>query len=309
MNGSKQSILGDPRARQGYERIYWKDKEYLQKRVPSSDSLHRKPADRHRSTVGSSSDMSHLYEYIGDSVYDSSTGRRSNHSMMYAPRNSSLNFKDVHNSSDLRHSDDERGLIYPRIKANDLDYRDSARQERVPSRSSADMRFGTINDRNPYQSSHSDHYNYLDNTLEHRFKNASLASHDGYRHRNTSHTIPANGEAGEVMKGYKYTFNPYFDEETTTSVKEHYDNSTSPETPSECIEFDDLASHQRFSRDNTLVPSPVYNRTRAKSRTPSLRSNKNSESTSLSDYSPKSTNINVPLTNGTFYKPNGASVK
>ncbi|XP_045182338.2 uncharacterized protein LOC123541046 [Mercenaria mercenaria] len=315
---SRQSTLSG-RSRQGYERIYWRDKENLDKRVPSHESLtHRRASDRHRSIAGSSSDMSHYYEYISDNPYDGSTGRRSNHSTLYFPRNSSSNFKDVSNYGDSRCSDDERVLMLSRFINTEMELRNNSNPHRelVPykptqyfpyeedqpqlSASQQDqiIYHGSLKEQNHYHGSLNDPY-VADSSVP-----VTQNIGHGVQEENSTRSTPKLLEGtifGEQMKGYKYTYNPSYDDETTTtaSKNDHRDYSSSPCTPSDCLEFDDLSCNRDFCDSSS---SPKCRKAKSKSRTPSLRSNRNSESTSLSDNNSLSNSLNIPKTNGSFYK-------
>ena len=289
---SRNSTLSG-RSRQGYERIYWRDKEGLEKRAPSNDSLiQRRQSDRLRTRAGSGSDMSHFYEYIGDSPYDTGTysGRRSNHSIVFLPRNTSSSFKDQH-YNDSRCSEEERTLMLSRAYPKDY---------------------------NPYKSSYTrDERPHYGGSLKEEY----YCSDSGVlTDREISHVIPDgrghftcpkrpgvqdNHAVKDQIKGYHYTYNPNYDEETTTSRNDFGDVSSSPCTPSECIDFDDV----NVPRDQCdTSSSPISIRLKVKgsvTSTPSLKSNRNSESTSLSDNNASLTNLHcVPRTNGTFYKTN-----
>ena len=315
---SRQSTLSG-RSRQGYERIYWRDKENLDKRVPSHESLtHRRASDRHRSITGSSSDMSHYYEYIGDQ-YDGSTGRRSNHSTLYFPRNSSSNFKDVSNYGDSRCSDEERVLMLSRFINTEMELRNSCNphKEVVPYKPNQFLQYdgdqhyvhGSQPDQNIYHGSLKEENHYHGSLNEPYISDNSVPISQniipGVREENN--TVKCSTPKlldgtlfAEHMKGYKYTYNPSYDEETSTNSRiDHGDFSSSPCTPSDCLEFDDLSGNRDFC-DNSS--SPKCRKARSKSRTPSLRSNRNSESTSLSDNNSLSNSLNIPKTNGSFYK-------
>lgn len=319
---SRQSTLSG-RSRQGYERIYWRDKENLDKRVPSHESLtHRRASDRHRSIAGSSSDMSHYYEYIGDNPYDGSTGRRSNHSTLFFPRNSSSNFKDVSNYNDSRCSDDERVLMLSRFINTEMELRNSnnPHRELVPYKPNQIFKdcgigdqfhsHGTVQDQNIYHCSLKDQNHCIDCINDPFDVNRCVSPEQMLgrsigSHSNIQCSTPKLLEPplkGEQMKGYKYTYNPSYDEENThTSRNELADFSSSPCTPSDCLEFDDISCNRDFCDSSS---SPRYIKAKSKSRTPSLRSNKNSESTSLSDNNSLTNSLNIPKTNGSFYKGN-----
>lgn len=322
---SRQSTLSG-RSRQGYERIYWRDKEGLEKRVPSHDSLtHRRASDRHRSIAGSSSDMSHYYEYISDNPYDGSTGRRSNHSTLYFPRNSSSNFKDISNYGDSRCSDDERVLMLSRLINTEMELRNGkpTHREVVPykpntfandcgtddqvhyhgSLQDQNMYNASLPDQNQYSGSLNGQSYYTDNAIR---PEVNITQHIQDDHSKAKCSTPKiiNGPVIEdEMKGYKYTYNPSYDEDTTTASRtEHGEFSSSACTPSDCLECEDI----RYNRDYCdSSSSPNFKNTKNKCRTPSLRSNKNSESTSLSDNS-LSSSLNIPKTNGSLYKTNRA---
>lgn len=319
---SRQSTLSG-RSRQGYERIYWRDKENLDKRVPSHESLtHRRASDRHRSIAGSSSDMSHYYEYISDNPYDGSTGRRSNHSTLYFPRNSSSNFKDVSHYGDSRCSEDERVLMLSRFINTEMELRNSNNPHREivpykPNQIFIDCGLGeqlqyhgSLQDQNIYQGSLKDQ-NHCAECINDPYEIDSCmssgrnASRDVEDHNKLMCSTPKLLEGpilGEQMKGYKYTYNPSYDDETTTTSRnEHGDFSSSPCTPSECLEFEDLTCNRDFCDSSS---SPRCIKAKSKSRTPSLRSNRNSESTSLSDNNSLTNSLTIPKTNGSFYKGN-----
>lgn len=318
---SRQSTLSG-RSRQGYERIYWRDKDGLERSLPSHDSLtNRRTSDRHRSIAGSSSDMSHYYDYISDTPYDCSTDKKSNHSTMFIPRNSSSNFKDLSNYGDSRCSDDERVLMLSRIINTEMELRNcnSPNKEIVPYKGTTCpyddrddqiqyqgslkdqcMYQGSPNDQNIYNGSLKDQFKYSDHTpiTGNEIQYKQKPNEDFCKTSCSTPKIFDGSLQQEPMRGYKYTYNPSYDEDMTTTSKTDYgDVSSSVCTPSDCLEFDELNSTRDCCDTSFRGVRPKY-----KSRTPSIRSNMNSESTSLSGDNNSSSSLSIPRTNGTFYK-------
>lgn len=320
---SRQSTLSG-RSRHGYERIYWRDKEGLEKSVPSHDTLtQRRASDRHRSITGSSSDMSHYYEYISDNPYDGSVGRRSNHSTLYFPRNSSSNFKDGSNYGETRSSDEERVLMLSRFINTEMEVCNSANPHReiVPYEPDCCAIYhGSIGNQNIYTGSTKDDSVYggslkdqsqcsrsckdqqccTDGAVVHKKSSRGNLNDD---QRQTKCSMPRSDVPilNEQMKGYKYTYNPSYDEDTTmTSRNENEELSSSILTPSDCLEFEEISPSRDLCDSSSSLKCT---KPKSKSRTPSLRSNRNSETTSLSDSS-LTNSLNIPKTNGSFYKTN-----
>ncbi|KAL4237554.1 hypothetical protein ACF0H5_002268 [Mactra antiquata] len=319
---SRQSTLSG-RSRQGYERIYWRDKDGIERSLPSHDSLaNRRTSDRHRSMAGSSSDVSHYYDYISDTPYDCSTGKRSNHSTVYIPRNSSSNFRDISNYGDSRCSDDERVLMLSRIINTEMELRNcpSPQKEIIPYKNSPTTTYDDRDDPVHYHGSLKDQIMLQGSNKDQKMYNGSLK--DQYRYDQdpnianeykqkhnedfciTTRSTPKIFDGSiqqEPMRGYKYTYNPSYDEEMTTTSKTDYgDISSSVCTPSDCLDFDENSSSNREICDSNSSPRVI--KAKFKSRTPSVRSNMNSESTSLSGDNNSSSSLNLPRTNGTFYR-------
>lgn len=306
-NISRQSTLSSIRSRQGYERVYWREKEGLDRRVPSNDSLqYRRHSDRHRSMAGSSSDMSHYYEYIGDPPCDSSinshTGRRSNHSTSYFPRNSSSNFKEVPSSyGDTRCSDDERMLMLSRFINTELDTRsDSQQREIVPHKVSVFTREPCKEELSNHVRTQKDNFFTSDNGIvSDRPRRAVIR--ESQTSPCSTQFFPDDNLTRDPIRGYKYTYNPNYDEETTTattttSKNDIGDVSSSPCTPSDCLDFEHLSCSPRDNCDTNSSPNSI--KVKVKQRSSSQRSNKTSDS----DNSSISNSLSIPRTNGTFYK-------
>ncbi|KAH3852120.1 uncharacterized protein LOC127874891 [Dreissena polymorpha] len=295
-NASRQSTLSTNRSRQGYERIYWRDKEAMSKHDPSSDSLiHRRQSDRQKSVAGSSSDMSHYYDYISDTPpYDSGTvcSRRSNHSILYIPRNASATFKDsLSHYNDSRCSNEDRSSLHSRYTNKEI----------VPLKSEVIGSDGSRDGRQNlplYGGSLKGHYCSDSGIVPDRDRLPTSFEETTLNACSTQQYIADDTTARVPMKGYKYTYNPYFDEDTTTTSRNNI--SSSPGTPSSCMELEG-AMCTRDQCDTSSSPNSIKLKVKG-SRASSLRSNRNSDSTSLSD-SASVTNIHsTPRTNGTFYK-------
>ena len=307
---SRQSTLSSNRSRQGYERVYWREKEGLDRRVPSNDSLlYRRQSDRHRSMAGSSSDMSHYYEYIGDAPCDSSTnshtGRRSNHSTSFFPRNSSSNFKEVPSSyGDTRCSDDERMLMLSRFINSETDGRIDTNRDIVPYKSSVlekeaiKVENTNISHVRPYK----DHLigGSESGVILERGCRPYIRAEDQQSSPCSTQIFPDNNLLRDNIRGYKYTYNPNYDEETTatttTSRTDVGEVSSSPCTPSDCLDFEELSRSPRDNCDTSSSPNSI--KVKGKHRTSSQRSNKTSDS----DNSSITNSLTMPRTNGTFYK-------
>ena len=247
---SRQSTLKYSRTRPGYETIGWKDRDYFQKRVPSMDSINRKSITYQRSNNGSSSDVSHLYEYISDYPYVpsyNSTGRTSSHSPKLYSRTNSLKRSNSRNISEYNPATESENIQYQYSK-NDL------RNGKHPSRMSITSihsryedrstcpRYCT--DRSPYQASGSESSNYQTRVCDkgvYKGYNSDIPP-DLIRetHRNLDSTADkfsqdcldknkiqptkASATGGEPtdssksIKGYQYKFNPsYYDGNTKSS--------------------------------------------------------------------------------------------
>ena len=251
----------------------------------------------------------------------------------------------MQNCGDSRHSDDERGLIHSRYTSNDIDYRDNASPEIVPSRINVNSNSFSKDCRSFYGGSLSDHYNYGDSNYDPKFDPKHDPKYDPspkydpkydpnlkydpkydpnpkfiqeeiiqstpvkilekLPSENTpiKHT-PIPKPHDDTITGYKYTYNPSFDEETTTSKQDYDEVSSSPDTPSECLEVEQIIAN-RYKDDSSVNPGSGRGaRSSTRNRTPSSRSNRNSDpNASAGEQSPKPTSAIVSKTNGgTFYK-------
>lgn len=305
---SRQSTLSSSRSRQGYERVYWRDKDGgLERRVPSNDSLlYRRQSDRLRSMAGSSSDMSHHYEYIGEAPCDSSansyTGRRSNHSTSYFPRNSSSYFKEVPSSyGDTRCSDDERMLMLSRFINAESETRSDTHKEIVPYKGSLLGRELNRDENAAVCRPYTDQSCCSDNNIATDRGRRFVLRQECQNSPCSAQVFADDSLSRDPIRGYKYTYNPNYDEDTTTttaSKNDICDLSPSPCTPSDCLDFEDLSCSPRDNCDTNSSPNSI--KVKVKHRTSSQRSNRTSDS----DTSSNLNSLTIPRTNGTFYKAN-----
>ena len=138
------------RTRPGYEPICWKEKDYFQKRVPSMDSINRKSITYQRSNNGSSSDVSHLYEYISDYPYVpsySSTGRTCRpHSPKLYSRTNSLKRNNSQNKHEYNQTTESENIPYQYSRTDNDEFRNDIH----PSRRSVTSIHSRYDERSPY---------------------------------------------------------------------------------------------------------------------------------------------------------------
>lgn len=304
-NISRQSTLSSNRSRQGYERVYWREKDGLDRRVESNDSLlYRRQSDRHRSVAGSSGDMSHYYEYIADVPCDSSTnsytGRRSNHSTSYFPRNSSSNFKETPSSyGDTRCSDDERMLMFSRFINSEATTRNDTQKEIVPKETSILDRVAVNQEMTSHVKPYKEHFIGSDGGFITDRTTRPVVRKQSQTSPRSTPNFPDGNLSRDPIHGYKYTYNPNYDEDTATTTTDKSnlgDNSSVLYTPSDCMDFDDLRCSPRGNCDTSSSSNSI--KVQVKQRTPSQRSNRTSDS----ENSSISSNSTKPRTNGTFFK-------
>lgn len=305
---SRQNAFQYSGNRPGYEPITWKDKDYFQKRVPSIDSLNRRSISYKRSANGSSSDVSHLYEYISDYPYApsySSTGRTSTHSPKLYSRNNSLSridnqpvrdyrtLADTSDTSNRQVENDKDGYNIDQHPRKSVTSIHSKYEERSPY-----PRYWT--ERSPYQPSGSDKSTYqrrfCDKTaytgyggdnLTNVNKEYNLSSEPSVITCNnkTSNEIQSkanknlipekvDSDGSKLIKGYKYTINPSYYEETkkaggTTST-------TIPKSNSEHLHIDNCPP------DSTANKQKQKRKGRKRRQSSDSYNSNCSESTSLS---------------------------
>lgn len=243
---SRQNTLKYNRTRPGYEPVFWKDMDYFQKRVPSMDSINRKSLTYQRSANGSSSDVSHLYEYISDYPYAlsyNSTGRSSSHSPKLYSRTNSLrknNTQNVVNTNPATESE-SASRQYQNKEKNGFNLK--------PSRRSVTSIHSKYEDRSPYpqywtekspyQPSGSDSSTYqtnvCDKSIYQRFNSGippDLITDSGANQQSDkslekdqikNNISPVTGdekaEDSKLIRGYKYSFNPsYYDAKTKSKT-------------------------------------------------------------------------------------------
>ena len=339
---SRQGSLRYCRNRPGYESICWKDKDYIQKRVPSNDSLNRKSFNSHRSANGSSSDVSHHYEYISDYPYApsyNSVGRKSSYSTNFNSRNNSINLRETQYAGDLKTPTDTETDTTQKLSDRDSDTynRNEQKQSRrsitsIHSRYDDRGPYRYWTERSPYQPTASDksayHRNVCDRALYKGYfsdtphdrsslnpnasDSASVSSKghttDGNEIKNmVNHILTAKAIADQPkdVKGYKYTLNPSFnDYSTKTPVSNKMPNAL-PTSPSDIFQANNVIP------DNSASRQPSHHKRKGRNRSKSTDSYNStcSESTSLSDSFGKSNGVNNTRRNRNFYNSTKTSEK
>ena len=256
---SRQSTLKYSRTGPGYETIGWKDGDYFQNRVPSMDSINRKSITYQRSNNGSSSDVSHLYEYISDYPYEpsfNSTGRTSSHSPKLYSRTDYLKRSNSRNISDYNQATECENIQYQYSKKDKDEFRNGIHPSRMSTTSihsqyedrSTCPRYWT--DRSPYQASGSESSNYqtrvcdkgvykgynsdippdlISETLRNLDSTAEEFNKDclGKDEIQPTKVSATSGESSKSIKGYQYKFNPsYYDSNNSKTQQLHTDDSS-----------------------------------------------------------------------------------
>ena len=281
-----------------------------------------------RSANGSYSDVSHLYEYISDYPYApsyNSTGRKSSQSSNYYSRNVPHNLQETQYFGDARHSTDTETDTPPRLSDTDS----CNRNELKPSRRSVTSIHSKYEDRSPYarywtervpyQPYVSDKSTYQRNLCDralHKGYFSDTPPEINYKNNKTSDlnsiastgntttddseiknllnhmiTVKMNIDNPKEVKGYKYTYNPSYNEENKTSTTK---DAVLPTSNSELFHKNDTPSDSRKQK-----PQKRKGRNRSKS-SDSYNSNC-SESTSLSDSFNKLTATNSSRKHRNYY--------
>lgn len=269
---SIQSTLSSIKSRQGSERISWQN---------NVDAIHRRGQfDRQRSIAGSSSDMSHCYEYISDTTQEAPYGRNSNHSITYFPRNSSINFREVSSYYVSNCSDDDRVIVLSRCTNAALDLQNNPQREIHLCKANTFTRhyngnYGRNCDVNVYHGSLKDQCHCTDigdppevddsQHIASSYEHSAKCSKQKCSHECVGVTIP-NGDCSHDnidgttlmgnIQGYKYTYNPSYDEETRTnySISKNDQSALSSLSCAQSEAFEEISS----ALDNcpTNFPNP-----------------------------------------------------